>query len=157
MNTKLIFIIFEEVFHGKRYDKGQSATGHSAVYAAADYRKYFPAALQHGRHDHRRPVCRGGCAGGGWFYGNNHVSGARICTGYYRRIYGSDIAAVRREGYERCEAECGKRYFIGSDLHGVPDIHQYGSDASAAPFNEHTGKYFRRCLYLYHDHLRRSG
>ena len=65
---KTYFTIISRRFsHGKRHDKGKSASGHSAVYAAADYRKHFPAALQHGRHDYRWPICRSGCTGCSWF------------------------------------------------------------------------------------------
>ena len=93
---KTYFTIISRRFsHGKRHDKGKSASGHSAVYAAADYRKYFPAALQHGRHDYRWPICRSGCTGCSWFYGNDYVPGAWICAGHHSRLYGSDIATVR--------------------------------------------------------------
>ena len=152
---KTYFTIISRRFsHGKRHDKGKSASGHSAVYAAADYRKYFPAALQHGRHDYRWPICRSGCTGCSWFYGNDYVPGAWICAGHHSRLYGSDIATVRCKGYERSKAKCGKRHSTGSPFHGCPDILQHDLHAAVAASHEHTGKYFSGRLYLYYDYLR---
>ena len=152
---KTYFTIISRRFsHGKRHDKGKSASGHSAVYAAADYRKHFPAALQHGRHDYRWPICRSGCTGCSWFYGNDYVPGAWICAGHHSRLYGSDIAAVRCKGYARSKAKCGKRHSTGSPFHGCPDVLQHDLHAAAAASHEHTGEYFSGCLYLYYDYLR---
>ena len=45
-------------FYGTGYDSGQTVVHHTQIYPAAVSRQYFPAVLQHGRYDHRRPLRR---------------------------------------------------------------------------------------------------
>ena len=84
--------------YDQRYDPGPAAAADFAVFGADDAGQPVPAVLQHGRHHHRGPLCRGGGAGCRGQRGRPELPGAGLCERHRLRLCHPAGPLLRRPG-----------------------------------------------------------